>query len=108
MIRRVYDLHGNLAELTYHGENFALRLQPDKGYAMVRSAYDERGRQIEEAYYDENGDLLPQAGGYAVFRVAYDDNNNLTELAYFDAKLNPVFAARWIRCNAGRIRRKEP
>ena len=81
-----YDLDGHLTP--FLGDTIAIQ----------RWRYDERGNQIQEAYF--GADRKPtRINGYAVVRSKYDERGHKIELAYFDEAGGPTRSneqiARW-------------
>ena len=69
-----------------------------KGYARFTTGYDDRGNEIEDAYFDEAGKPVRSTDGFARLTTSYDARGNLIGAAYFDEQGKPV------RSNNGFVR----
>lgn len=58
---------------------------PSPAVSMQTFAYDERGNQVEEAYFDAAGKPILDSRGCAAAAYAYDDRGNRIEERYYDA-----------------------
>ena len=60
------------------------------GYAKVTLKYDERGNQIEIAYFDEEGKPCMSNNGYFKQIRVYDKRNNMKEIIFIDKDGNKL------------------
>ena len=60
------------------------------GYAEMTANYDERGNQIETAFFDEEGKPVRNNAGIARFEATYDERGNQIAGAKFDEGGKPV------------------
>ncbi|OAD21788.1 hypothetical protein THIOM_002442 [Candidatus Thiomargarita nelsonii] len=64
-------------------------LDATDGTHKTTGKYDERGNQIELAYFDAAGNPTLHKDGYHKITVQYDASGNPTEVAFFDANGQP-------------------
>ncbi len=93
-----YDAFGNPAKV----RSVDTDGQPKsvQGWAWWKATYDEHGRRVEVAYFDEhdkrvkvtddNDKRLKTDGLFSKVRYTYDDRGNVTEEVYFDEKEQPA------------------
>jgi hypothetical protein len=60
------------------------------GYAKWTAKYDERGNQVEAAFFGVDGAPVSRAGGYFKRVDKYDDRGNRIERAWFGTQAEPV------------------
>jgi len=82
--RWVYNDQGKLTELSYYGVDGQLRDHYIEGYAIWRSEYDEHRFQIEEYWFDHQGELIENKDGYAIWRCKRDGNHRIIESSFYD------------------------
>jgi hypothetical protein len=51
---------------------------------LLVADYDERGNQIEEAYFDATGNAIADQSGVARWTAKYSEGSNLPDKTYFD------------------------
>ncbi len=52
--------------------------------SIWRNKYDEKGRKLEEGYYDNQNHLIADNNGIAIYRYKYDEKGNKLEERYYD------------------------
>jgi hypothetical protein len=88
--QRRYDPRGYQIEERYLDAEGGLKLGPD-GYAIVRSHYDDHGKEVETAYFGEDGKLkFINRKGFALSQTIYDERGRQTEIAYFGTDSKPL------------------
>ena len=60
------------------------------GFAIERSPYHAREKEIERRYLGKAGEPVLRKGGYAGFRARYDETRKPIETIYFDLDGKPV------------------
>ena len=60
-------------------------LNKSDGLARVTKRFDQRGKQVEAAYYGVDGKPMLHKDGYARWTARYDERGNRVERALFDA-----------------------
>ncbi|MCC7350610.1 MAG: AAA family ATPase [Phycisphaerales bacterium] len=83
-ISNEYDSRGRLVRRRLLGTDGKPLAAP--AIAMQTHAYDERGNQIEEAYFNAAGEPTLDHRGCAAYANAYDERGNRIEDRYYDAK----------------------
>jgi hypothetical protein len=82
MFKYTYDERGYLVVQEYRGIDGKPCLVRN-GYAKVTAKYDERGHEIEEAWFDESGNPIA-SNGVARWDANFDEKGNATAVWYFD------------------------
>ena len=62
----------------------------DKGYAIVTHEYDDQGREVRTAWYDNNQALV-MVKDVAVVEKEYDNAGNVVATRKYDEQGNPIF-----------------
>jgi hypothetical protein len=83
MLKNTYDERGYRIGCEYYGVDGKPCLTKN-GYAKVTAKYDERGDEIEEAWFNESGNPIA-SNGVAKWTKNYDENGHATVMTYFDA-----------------------
>ena len=94
MVKNTYDERGYKIGLEYYGLDGKPCLTKN-GYAKVAAKYNERGDEIEEAWFDESGNPLA-TNGVAKWTKNYDENRHATVLTYYDADGKLTYAQIYI------------
>ena len=106
----LYNEKGELRGYKYvHGA----KILGEEAYAEIRKEYDEKGNDLREAYYDQDGHLVLCEGGYAEIRWVYNHNGKKIAKIFFD-KDGKVCVCRkgfakviWIYDEAGNVVRTD-
>lgn len=87
----------NQVELSYYGKDNKLILRKDRGYAVMRKEYNEKGFCDKELFYDTKRKLTPRSDwGCSIREMQYDEKGNVerfsfkVEVAMTDASGKPV------------------
>jgi len=64
----------------------------NRGYAQIRTFYNDRGFVSRNEYYDENGNLKRGVGNYAVVEYGYDAYGNNDKVQFYDEKNQPCYS----------------
>ena len=67
-----------------------IRFAADKGYATEKRTLNEKGKNVLQAYYDENGEPAVLARGYHAIAREYNEKGQNDRITYLDTELQPV------------------
>ena len=90
-IRETVD--GSVTSTSYVNSDGVITDAIDMGYATMCRMQDDRGRVVEECYFDANGDPVARYGDH--YGVSYEYDETGTVITYHDAEGNPIM------CNGG-------
>ncbi|MDR0897035.1 MAG: TIR domain-containing protein [Oscillospiraceae bacterium] len=79
-----YDKFGREAAKTAYDAQGYITYNPEWGCMRVENTYDAKGRIIQSAYLDANGQLRSAEYGYAFVVNEYDPKGNLVRVSYLD------------------------
>lgn len=79
--RYTYNFRNQQIEMRIYDVNSNLRT---KGFAIIKTTYDEYGNQMTLSYYDCKNILVNGPNGFAKYINVYSDNNELTSIKYYD------------------------
>jgi uncharacterized protein CbrC (UPF0167 family) len=85
-----YDEQGNQTVQTYIGmDEKPMRI--DDGYAIIKAAYDARGKLIRKAFHDVKGEpVVSKENGYHAWEAEYDKKGSKTAETYLGLDKKPT------------------
>lgn len=78
-IEKEYDTNDNVIEERMYDQIGKLTLC-DKGYAIDRRTWNEKGQLLTEKYYDENDMLVNNSSGFASIEIIYENDVMIKEI----------------------------
>ncbi len=85
-----YDKNNNMIYLAAQDGKGHFIINPNTGWAISRSKYDEKSQLLSNAVYDANDKPMIGASGYHMVTYKYDKNGYKTEEAYFNTNGKPM------------------
>ena len=85
-----YDKWGNLVYIAAQDGKGNYIVNPNEGYAICRSEFDNKANMLEQSYYDVNDKPMKGKDGYHKVKYKYDDAGNRTEEAYYGTDGKPM------------------
>ena len=76
--------------LDYVNADGKICLAADRGYATQIRTQDTEGRNILQAYYDENGEPAVLSGGYHAIRREYNSEGQNDRITYLGTEMQPM------------------
>lgn len=85
-----YDKNNNMIYLAAQDGKGHFIINPQLGWAISRSKYDEKSQLLSNAVYDANDKPMIGPNGYHMVKYKYDKNGNKIEEAYFNTNGNSM------------------
>lgn len=89
--------NGRCTQIVYRDEKGTPMLRSDRGYAIVRYTYNDRGEETSAAYLGADGETLVvnRYYGCAEFQYGYDERGNQTNIWYIGSDGELVLRNEW-------------